>query len=392
MFYLNDLAMMCNLGNTAQAVRENLLVPDQPLPVRESLFSSANEQRVGRVEGNLAPLPEKLARFDCRNNRLAQAALRMLGDTLEPMLGRYGAHRIGVVLGTSTAGIDRTGEAVTSLASGNGYPEGFDAAQGALGNLAETVALLAGVKGPAFTVSTACSSGGNAVLSARRLLRLGLCDAVITGGVDTLCDLTLEGFAALEAVSGHLSRPWEDDRDGINIGEAATLFILSGEQSGVALMGGAASSDAHHISAPHPQGRGAIAAMQGALRDAGLRPAHIGYVNLHGTGTPHNDAMEAQAVNAVLGGAVPCSTTKCFTGHTLGASAALELGVCCLLLQSHHTSRLPPMPVIRHRDNTLAAVNLVETLSAPAVPPQFCLSNSFAFGGSNVSMIVGRLS
>lgn len=391
MLYLSDLAMMCNVGDSNDAIAKALLTPNQPLPERQALFGEFAGLRVGNIRAALPPLPEALMRYDCANNRIAAALLRQMNDALARLKARLSPERIAVVVGTSTAGIDNTGAATTQYLQSGHYPAGFDAVQGALGSLGEFVALCAGVKGPAFTVSTACSSSGNALLSARRLLRLGLCDAVIVGGVDTLCELTLQGFSALEATSAGLSEPWSAHRDGINIGEAGALMILSADDSegSVCFLGGASSSDAHHISAPHPEGRGAIAAMRGALEDATLTSADIDYINLHGTGTPHNDAMEAAAVNAVFGERTPCASTKSLTGHTLGASSALELGMCYLALQ-HEGLRLPPMPPVTVLDERLAKVNLHTTLEHLPASPSYVLSNSFAFGGSNVSLIIGR--
>ncbi len=388
MFYLSDLAMMCNLGDEATAIADAILVPGKPLPDREALFDEQGGLRVGRITATLPALPEALSRYQCRNNQVALALLAQMGDALADLKQRFSPERIAVVVGTSTSGIDNTGAATAQFIADGSYPDGFDAVQGALGGLAEFIALYAGTKGPAYTVSTACSSSGNALLAARRLLRLGLCDAVIVGGVDTLCDLTLQGFAALEATSKALSQPWSARRDGINIGEAGALMILSERESEVCFLGGASSSDAHHISAPHPEGRGAIAAMRGALDDAELNPDDIDYVNLHGTGTPHNDAMEALAVNAVFGQATPCASTKALTGHTLGASSALELGLCYLALADTALG-LPPMPPVIERDDTLAPLNLHYPLDLPSTPPRCALSNSFAFGGSNVSLIIG---
>ena len=228
-------------------------------------------------------------------------------------------------------------------------------------------------------------------MSAQRLLDLNLCDAVLCGGVDSLCGLTLNGFSALDAVSDERCKPFSVNRQGINIGEAAALFIMSKHPAGtqtIALLGAGASSDAHHISAPEPSGRGAAQAMHKALKRAGLQPENIGYLNLHGTATQHNDAMESHAVAQVFPLGVPCSSTKPMTGHTLGAAGALEAAFCWLSLT--HDNALAPHLWDGQPDPALPALQWVIPGQTLAASPQRCLmSNSFAFGGNNVSLIIG---
>ena len=242
-----------------------------------------------------------------------------LDDTGNQASGR---HRIGVVLGTSTSGIEASERAVAHRLSQGAFPPEFHYRQQEIGRLAPFLAEVLGLTGPALTVSTACTSSGKALVTARNLLRLGLCDAVITGGSDSLCKLTLNGFASLESVTATLCNPLSRNRCGINVGEAAVLFLLRREPAEVALLGAGASSDAHHISSPEPSGRGAEAAMRAALAEAGLPPEGIGYLNLHATATPKNDEMESLATARVFPDGVPCSGTKPLTGHTLGARAA----------------------------------------------------------------------
>jgi len=223
-------------------------------------------------------------------------------------------------------------------------------------------------------------------MTARRLLAMDLCDAVLCGGVDSLCRLTLNGFTALEAVSAERCNPFSLNRNGINIGEAAALFLMTREPASVALLGAGASSDAHHISAPEPGGRGALQAMRKALAQADLTPEQIGYLNLHGTATQHNDAMESRAVAELFAAGVPCSSTKPLTGHTLGAAGALEAAFCWLSLQPGAT--LPPHVWDAVIDPQLPALDFVlpgQTLKGP----RNLMSNSFAFGGNNVSLILG---
>ncbi|MFV0477604.1 MAG: beta-ketoacyl-ACP synthase [Parahaliea sp.] len=394
MYYLNDLGILCNLGRDGVSIGKALLQSKQALPAPQTLFYQSGPYRVGGIPGHLPGLPASLARHECRNNRLALAALTQLENSIEAALSRYGRQRIGVVMATSTAGIDSTQQAVEAVFEYGSTPVGFDAIVGTHGGLGEFVADYLQLQGPVFTLSTACSSSGNALLSARRLLRLGLCDAVITGGVDTLCELTLQGFGALEAQSATYNRPFATCRDGINIGEAAGIYLLSREPSTIEFKGGAGSSDAHHISAPHPQGDGAFAAMYDALIDANLNAGDIGYLNLHGTGTFHNDSAESRAVNRLFGQNLPCSSTKAFTGHCLGAASALESGICWLLLNAAGNKqtgiRLPPSAYPDERDDTLAPIALTGHNERLNHTLRYCMSNSFAFGGNNVSIILGR--
>ncbi|PLW67663.1 beta-ketoacyl-ACP synthase [Pseudohalioglobus lutimaris] len=389
MYYLNDLGILCTLGVGKPGVSAALLDRRAPLPEPAALFQHRGPYTVGAVEADLPPLPPGLERFECRNNRLAHAALEQIREAVSRAFVRHGAERIGVVMATSTAGIDESEKAVRAHRQDGIYPQGYQAVQGQLGGLGEFVAASLECAGPVYTLSTACSSSGNALLSARRLLAMDLVDAVVVGGVDSLCEMTLQGFGALEAQSRSHCRPFTAGRDGINLGEAVAIFLMSREPAAIRFMGGAGSSDAHHISAPHPEGQGALRSMSGALQDAGLTPAEIGYLNLHGTATPHNDAMETRAVNALFGESVPCSSTKSMTGHTLGAAGALELGLCWLLLSMDEHWRLPPSLYLADRDPALAPVLLVDPDSMAYRRPRHCMSNSFAFGGSNVSLIIG---
>lgn len=388
-YFLNDLGLVCALGSGRREVAARLLKGDRGGMVWSDTWRPGTPCVVGAVAGEPAPLPPELARFDCRNNRLAQLVLAQIGGTVAALRERYGAHRIGVVMGTSTSGIAAGEAALRHHRACGDYPPGYHYRQQELGGLGDCVAALVGSSGPVYTLSTACSSSANALGSARRLLELGVCDAVVAGGADSLCHLTVQGFSALESVSAGFCQPFAAGRDGINIGEAAALFVLSREPGPVTLLGVGVSSDAHHISAPDPAGRGAAAAMRGALAQAGLRPGDIDYLNLHGTATPQNDAMEAIAVHSVFGAALPCSSTKPLTGHTLGAAGALEAALCWLLLQDNPERRLPPQAGDAPRDATLAPLHLAAPGErAPRL--EICASNSFAFGGSNTTLILGR--
>ena len=388
--YLSTLGLVSALGRGKAAVARGLFAGDTSGLVLEEGWVPGKAARVGRVAGALPELPAALAGDDSRNTRLILGALEEIRDEVEGELARYGPARIGVVLGTSTSGIEAAERAMAIHFETGALPPWFQYPCQEMGRPALFLAQVLGVTGPAFTVSTACTSSGKAVAAARNLLRLGLCDAVITGGADSLCGLTLNGFAALEASTGGLCNPMSRNRAGINIGEAAVLFVLRREPAELELLGVGESSDAYHLSAPDPSGRGAEAALRLALADAGLDPATVtGYLNLHGTATPLNDEMESQAVARVLPH-LPCSGTKPLTGHTLGASAALELALAWLTLHPGFNPEglLPPHRWDGQADPALPALNLVQD-GARFTPGGVCLSNSFAFGGNNLALVAG---
>jgi 3-oxoacyl-[acyl-carrier-protein] synthase-1 len=260
-----------------------------------------------------------------------------------------------------------------------------------MGSPAALLAHELGVSGPAYVHSSACSSSAKAMASAARLIRMGVCDAVLTGGVDSLCAFTVAGFGALASVSAARCNPLSANRDGINIGEGAALFLMSAEPAAVALCGWGESSDGHHISAPDPAGGGARIAIAQALARAGIEPGQVDYINLHGTATVQNDAMESRVIHDMFGPRVASSSTKPFTGHALGAAAAIEAALCWLAMQDDNAEgRLPPHLWDGVPDPALPALNLVEPGARLGRPLRWALSNSFAFGGSNATLILGR--
>jgi 3-oxoacyl-[acyl-carrier-protein] synthase I len=250
------------------------------------------------------------------------------------------------------------------------------------------------LRGPVYTVATACASSAKVFAAGRRLIRAGFADAALVGGADSLCKTTVGGFAALEAVSSERCNPFSVNRTGINVGEAAAVFLLSPDETPVRLAGVGESADAHHVSAPHPDGRGAMAAMRAALDDAQLAPSEICYVNLHGTGTPLNDVMEGKAVHALFGSGIACSSTKAMTGHTLGAAGACEAAFVWLTLHPLHNplGRLPPHVWDGAVDPEIPPLTLVGPDSRLPDPNARAamLSSSFAFGGSNVALVLSR--
>lgn len=394
--YLNALGMVCPLGHDHDTIRARLLRGDSGVLPHGTRRNAAGEAlSLGAVSLPDADLPagEHLALpARSRNNRLALAALVQLRNALDELIARFGPHRVAVVIGTSTSGIAEGEAAFGQLHASGQLPASFHYGQQELGSPATALAATLGLSGPAYVHSSACSSSGKAMASAARLLNMGLCDAVLCGGVDSLCDFTVAGFSALESVSAARCNPMSANRHGINIGEGAALFLMSREPAPVALLGWGESSDAHHISAPDPEGRGALLAIRQALSRAQRSPAQVDYINLHGTATPQNDAMEARAIHALFGTTVPVSSTKPMTGHTLGAASAIEAGLCWLAMQdSNADGLLPPHLWDGVADPALPALELVQPARALGHAPRTVLSNSFAFGGSNVALVLGRV-
>ncbi len=389
-FYLNDLGMLSAAGNNRDETLKHLLAGDRSGLVLNDNYGP-NPVYVGEVNAELPSIDKQYSVYNCKNNRLLLAAYQQIKPTVESMIKRYGRDRIGVVLGTSTSGVRNTELALASVAKTGVKPVEFHYKQQQLAGGADFLANYLGLKGPVYAISTACSSSGKAFSSARRLIALDLCDAVIVGGADSLCRFTLHGFNALESVSTGLCKPFGQHRDGINLSEAAALFVMSKEQGPVELQGIGASSDAYHFSAPDPEGVAVISAMESALNDANKIAADIDYINLHGTATPLNDRMESKAVNQVFTHTTAVSSTKGMTGHALGAAAALELGICWMLL----TENDPQGHLIANindddNDKSLAALNLIKQNQQLKRTINSCQSNSFAFGGNNISLIVSR--
>jgi 3-oxoacyl-[acyl-carrier-protein] synthase-1 len=385
--YLNALGVVCSLGAGKQAVAEALFgAAAHGLHDREG-WVPGRALTLGHVVTTLPSLPPELAHRDTRNNRLLMLAAREIETELHAAIARFGVERIGVVIGTSTTGIEEATRSIATRGQTGSWPADYRYADQELGAPAAFLAEWLGVAGPAYGISTACTSGARALLTAQRLLDTGLCDAVICGGADTLCRLATNGFHALEATADARCQPFSRLRDGINIGEAAALFLMTRESAPIVFLGGGASSDAHHMSSPEPEGRGASDAMARALSSAGLDAGMIDYVNLHGTATEHNDAMESRAVAATFGRPVPCSSTKALTGHTLGAAGALEAAFCWLALADPQR-RLPPHVWDGDADPSLPPLAFTDGDSRLSPGRRHLMSNSFAFGGNNASLIL----
>lgn len=388
-FYLNDYAMINAMGMDKNTIAKNWQAGISPGMQKTDDFISTS-LTLGYVNGELPNIDAKLSAFNCRNNQLLLATAQQLQPAIDELIEKYSRNRIAVVLGTSTSGIYNTELALEAFLQTGKAPDSYHYSQQDIGGGAEFLRLQLGLTGPATTVSTACSSSGNAFATARRLINNGFCDAAIVGGADSLCQMTVQGFTALKSTATEQCQPFSNNRCGINIGEAAALFILSNEPAELELYAVGTSSDAHHISAPEPTGTGAIAAMENALSQTNVQKEQIDYVNLHGTATQLNDAMESAAIHQMFGNELLCSSTKSLTGHTLGAAAATELGLCALLLeQQSGVDAIPAQAWDQQCDPELPKINLVNQNNSKD-NIRLCMSNSFAFGGNNTSIIVGR--
>ncbi|MCP5040238.1 MAG: beta-ketoacyl-ACP synthase [bacterium] len=388
-----DLGLVTSLGATLALNEQRLVAGDTShLSTRDDLITG--ESRIfGAVNDALPEIDGALAPFSCRNNQLALAAYESVRNSASVAIAEYGAQRVGVVMGSSTAGTAEAEEAFRSRRASGELPGAFELVQLEYGGLADFIARVSGAAGPSYSISTACSTGAKALCAARRLLELDICDAVITGAADSLCRLTANGFHALKAVSAGITNPMSINRDGMMLGEAAAIFVLTRESGGIQLLGTGESSDAHHMSAPCPDGEGAYRAMAACLADSGLQAGEIAYINLHGTGTEQNDAMESKAVHRLFGSRTPCSSTKPLVGHTLGASGAVEAAFCWLVLtrRSDRELALPPHVYDGDRDTSLAPLALTTGGQRASSNGRVAvMSNSFGFGGSNCSLILGQ--
>ena len=343
---------------------------------------------IGEVDGLDTPLPTEHAEWECRNNRLAWLGLQQDGfiEAASRLRERCGADRVGVFMGTSTAGVLSTELAYRERGTSEApLPSWFNyRTTQSCSSPADFVRRVLQLRGPTLAIATACSSSAKVFASASRAIEAGLCDAAIVGGVDSLCLTTLYGFNSLQLVSPDICRPADAARCGISIGEAAGFAILEKDHGELALLGYGESSDAHHMSAPHPEGAGAATAMRGALARAGCGADAVDYINLHGTATPANDASEDHGVCAVLGETTPCSSTKGWTGHTLGAAAITEAVIALLCIE--HALMLQSLNT-QNKDAALRSNILLQPRTGKV---QRVLSNSFGFGGSNCSLLLGR--
>ncbi len=353
--------------------------------LRRSLADPAHEMVLGEFPCPPEPPPAALRAFDTRLVRISLMVLEEIVPAIERAVARLGADRVALVLGTSTGGIRESEEAFAAWSAQGSLPAGFSLVnRHSFNGLLGAVRGRTGIRGPGYVVATACSSSAEAIATARRLLLSGTADAVLCGGADTLCTTTLRGFRSLEAISPGGCRPFSAGRDGLSLGEGAAFLLLEREGDGPAwLLGAGESSDAYHMSHPHPEGLGARLAMRDALSQAGLDPSGVDHVNAHGTGTPANDGVEAAAIGEVVGNRVPVASTKGYTGHLLGAAGATEaVFAIASIARGFVPASLGATPV----DPAIAIAIATGPLRQRV---RTVLSNSFAFGGANVSLLLG---
>lgn len=383
MIIISAVGMLNALGNHPDEIAANLAIGHAPgMGPDDGWLVQGKPCWVGKVTARLPCIPEALGEHQSRNNQLLLAALAQIREHVDAAIAKVGADRVAVILGTSTSGLDEADRYVSQQSAGYRYT------QQELGDPSRFLAAFLGLSGPAYTLSTACSSSTRAIISGHRLIDAGLADVAIVGGADTLSRMPLNGFNSLESLSSARCLPFSKQRTGITIGEGAALMLLERGDRGIAVLGVGESSDAWHMSAPHPEGAGAIRAIEMALQQAQLQPQDVGYINLHGTATRLNDQIESRVINAIFGAAIPSSSTKHLTGHMLGAAGIGEAALCWLLLARE--MRLPPQDFSQcEPDDALPPCGL---LRAPArLERPVILSNSFAFGGNNACLLVGTV-
>lgn len=389
-FFLNSMGIICSLGSGKERVRETLFSPIDPsgLTITDR-YSPGRNLYCGVVATELPDISDRHPSFRTRNNALCLKALSEIKPEVDAAISKFGRTRVAVVLGTSTPGLTEGLIARRHYEKSGTWPVGFSMVEQELGSLADFVAAELGTAGIAHVISTACSSGAKSLASGARILNAGLADAVIVGGCDVLGEFTVAGFCALEAISGARCNPLSVHRSGINLGEGAAIFLMTLEEGPVRLAGWGETSDAHHISAPDPTGKGATAAMRLALNRAGLSPNSIDYLNLHGTGTRQNDEMESLAVSDVFGERLVVSSTKPLTGHTLAGAGAIEAAFCWMTLTENSEGVVPPHWWDGNFDPNLRPLHIANPGYRLGRSPRYVLSNSFAFGGNNASLLLG---
>jgi 3-oxoacyl-[acyl-carrier-protein] synthase-1 len=382
-FPISAYSVVNGLGASTRSVLDRLFAGESGLTRCPAEFGV--ETWCGQVRDPLPKIPDAWRDYDSRQAQLCLLALAPIAANVRASVARYGAHRVAVVFGTSTGGISRSEAAVAGMVRGESLDDSFHVHhQHALSAALAVIRTQCRALGPAYVISNACSSSAKVFGSALRLLRNEHADAVLVGGVDTLCHLTLRGFAALEVISRDPSRPFSQVRKGINIGEGGAFVLIERDADAhLGLYGVGETSDAHHMTAPHPEGEGAFAAMHQALCDANLSPEDIDHVNAHGTASQQNDNAESRAIVRLFGPQMDVVATKGATGHLLGAAGATEV---VFALESLRRGVRPPSLGSEPLDTSLEV-----RMSEHCRPTQkrFALSNSLAFGGSNASVVVG---
>jgi 3-oxoacyl-[acyl-carrier-protein] synthase-1 len=398
--YLSAPSLICCAGQDRNELYEYCLNGNQGGLAIHTMPNCGGEYPVGMINVELPEaVTEEPAVFEPSNYaagnriiRIINAALEQLRPAVEKALAKYPPQRIGVCLGSCDNGSEASFMAHNFFIEKNVFPGDYDLCFQSPSFLAEFISRKFGISGPVFAIAAACASGSSAIMRGAELIRAGYCDAVIAGGADVVSEMVFSGFHALEAISDSLTNPFSKNRKGINLGEGAAFFLLDpNENSGVELLGAGESADAFHMTAPGPDGAGPVKAMEAALKNAGITSGQVGYVNLHGTGTPLNDKAESLAMKAIFGGVYPpsppVSSTKPITGHTLGAAGALEAAICWMVLTEQKGLPVHCWDGVKDEE-----IPFLPAQDSDQKTPSICMSNSFGFGGCNVSLILGRVS
>lgn len=387
-FYISKPGVMCCAGTSLEELWTSVTTGNQK-GIKKVKTVTNEEFYAARVDDS--KLKPSSARYDMRIMKLEEAALEQIAGDVEKVKAKYGPDRVAVCIGSCDNGTEFSVAGHRKYFQDGAFPENYSLEIQGADYVATFIAEKFGLKGPATTFSTACSSSASATVKAAELLAADLADAVVVGGIDIASDTVLIGFSALEAVSSEITNPCSKNRHGITLGEAGVFYLLTKEQIGekdVQLLGWGESADAYHMTSPDPSGAGAEKAIRCAMERAGICAADVDYINMHGTGTKLNDSMETKAINSVFGDyKVPVSTTKAVTGHTLGAAAALELAIC---YSSINNVALPIQVWDKEQDPELPVLNIVDKNTKIEKPVSICLSNSFAFGGANACLVIGK--
>lgn len=396
--YLSKPGVLSILGENIAEHIAVLLDSSAPTITMSDAWVTGKRLPIGIIQTNLPQLPAHIpSEYESHNNRLLWHALQQIDDDITHVLNRFGHERVAVVMGTSTGSVEENVPFFQDLFGANKIANAqFNQAHQILSSPADLIAHHYDLNNLCYSISSACTSGARALISAARLLRANICDAVICGGVDSLSLLTVNGFHSLAVLSEDIAKPFSLHRKGINIGEAAAVFVLSKEalfDENIALLGYGASSDAWHMSTPRPDALGAITSIDNALNQAHLQSQDIAWVNLHGTGTQHNDDMERIAIEKSLGNHILCTSTKPFTGHTLAAAGALEAALVWGLISRkiNPQGRLPAQYGLQEEDKKISSIAFSSNDSQWPAQRRIALSNSFAFGGSNTALILGEV-
>ena len=388
--FLSKPGIMSCAGNNIDELWKAVTSGDQS-GIKKVTACNGEEFFAARVSDSV--LKASGARFDMRIMRIENMALEQISDDVKAAVEKYGADRVGVCIGSCDNGTEFSVAGHRKYFSDQEFPSDYSLEIQGADYVSTFIAEKFGITGPVNSFSTACSSSAGAIIKAAEMIMGDIIDAAVVGGIDIASDTTLIGFNALEAVSSEITNPFSKNRHGITLGDGAAFFVLSKESSPVKLLGWGESADAYHMTSPDPSGAGAKKAIQRAIESSGVELAEVGYINLHGTGTKFNDSMESIAVDEVFGKAgikVPVSTTKPVTGHTLGAAAALELAICWKALVENN-GKLPLQIWDGVQDEQLPELNFIDKKSNKDNGElKVCLSNSFAFGGANACLVVGK--